>query len=177
MAPPPPPLPLCNLCLCTYIESFTLGNLVRGSIRPRKTTLAMTGAICTIMLTAHCHCEHNRLTMAASDNPEVGTAMQKCKAHTHVLTCVCCHHVVVWSLPQCTLKGSSTLSVAQTADQHVPTPPPLMAVPHNACRDASVPPNMVEYNGDCIMASNCTISTLPPPPRPPIIVATNFTSG
>ena len=94
-----------------------------------------------------------------------------------VYMCVCSHHVVVWSLPQCTLKRSSTLSVAQSADQHVPTPPPLMAVPHNACRDASVPPNMVEYNGDCIMASNCTISTLPPPPRPPIIVATNFTSG
>ena len=71
-----------NLCLRTYIQLFTLGNLVWGSIRPGKTTLALDCMalcvpVCRIMANRSRHCEpvHNRLTMAASvcDNPEVGT--------------------------------------------------------------------------------------------------------
>ncbi|KAL5497247.1 hypothetical protein EMCRGX_G013686 [Ephydatia muelleri] len=55
-----------------------------------------------------------------------------------------------------------------------PTPPsdcPTDCVPGCFCAS-----NMVDYNGQCVLPSDCTSFT-PPPPRPPTIIDTDITSG
>ena len=55
-----------------------------------------------------------------------------------------------------------------------PTPP--NDCPSDCVQGCFCPSHMVDYNGQCVLLSDCSSFT-PPPPRPPTIIDTNITSG